>query len=86
MRSITHLFLCLNELVASLLDTFLEDFDIRRNPQLAHQRGGFLAGVAVGHDALVLLANEGLGPDEVLQELGRRFGVSGLDEKASRKA
>lgn len=34
---------------------------------------------------LVLLAHKGLGPDDVLQELGRRFGVSGLDEKASRK-
>ena len=34
---------------------------------------------------LVLLANEGLGPDEVLNELGRRFGMSGLDEKASRQ-
>ena len=33
---------------------------------------------------LVLLAHEGLGPDDVLRELARRFGVSGLDEKASR--
>ena len=33
---------------------------------------------------LVMLANEGLKPDDVLQELARRFGVSGLDEKASR--
>ncbi len=33
---------------------------------------------------LVLLAHEGLKPDDVLQELARRFGVSGLDEKASR--
>lgn len=33
---------------------------------------------------LVLLANEGLKPDDVLQELGRRFGMSGLEEKASR--
>ena len=33
---------------------------------------------------LVLLAYEGLGPDDVLNELARRFGVSGLDEKASR--
>ncbi len=33
---------------------------------------------------MVLLANEGLKPDDVLQELARRFGVSGLDEKASR--
>ncbi len=34
---------------------------------------------------LVLLAHQGLSPDAVLQELGRRFGVSGLEEKASRK-
>ena len=36
--------------------------------------------------SLVLLAHKGLGPDDVLQELGRRFGVSGHDEKASRQA
>ncbi len=35
---------------------------------------------------LVLLAQQGLGPDDVLQELQRRFGLSGLEEKASRKA
>jgi phosphoribosyl-ATP pyrophosphohydrolase len=34
--------------------------------------------------SMVLLAHEGLKPDDVLQELARRFGVSGLDEKASR--
>lgn len=33
---------------------------------------------------LVMLAARGLGPDQVLAELGRRFGVSGLDEKAGR--
>lgn len=33
---------------------------------------------------LVLLAHQGLGPDDVLNELGRRFGLSGLDEKAAR--
>ncbi len=33
---------------------------------------------------LVLLAQEDLSPDDVLQELARRFGVSGIDEKASR--
>lgn len=33
---------------------------------------------------LVLLADSGLGPDDVLAELGRRFGVSGLAEKRSR--
>lgn len=34
---------------------------------------------------LVLLAQQGLHPDDVLTELARRFGVSGLVEKASRK-
>ncbi len=33
---------------------------------------------------LVMLAHQGLGPDAVLAELQRRFGVSGLEEKASR--
>jgi len=33
---------------------------------------------------MVLLAQQGLGPDDVINELGRRFGVSGLEEKASR--
>ncbi|RJQ47563.1 MAG: phosphoribosyl-ATP diphosphatase [Gammaproteobacteria bacterium] len=33
---------------------------------------------------LVLLAASGLKPDDVLQELERRFGVSGHEEKAQR--
>ena len=34
---------------------------------------------------LVLLAQQNLHPDDVLNELDRRFGTSGLIEKASRK-
>lgn len=34
--------------------------------------------------SLVLLAHQGLGPDDVLAELERRFGLSGLEEKARR--
>jgi phosphoribosyl-ATP pyrophosphohydrolase len=34
--------------------------------------------------SLVLLAQQGLHPDAVLGELDRRFGLSGLAEKASR--
>ena len=34
---------------------------------------------------LVLLAQQGLKPDDVLQELDRLFGLSGLEEKAGRK-
>jgi len=33
---------------------------------------------------MVMLANAGLGPDDVLNELQRRVGVSGHEEKASR--
>ena len=33
---------------------------------------------------LVMLAARGLGPEAVLGELERRFGVSGLEEKAAR--
>ncbi len=33
---------------------------------------------------LVLLAQQGLSPDRVLEELARRFGLSGLTEKAAR--
>ncbi|MCK5918513.1 MAG: phosphoribosyl-ATP diphosphatase [Cocleimonas sp.] len=34
---------------------------------------------------LILLAQQGLHPDDVLKELERRFGTSGLVEKANRK-
>jgi phosphoribosyl-ATP pyrophosphohydrolase len=34
---------------------------------------------------LVLLAHQGLHPDDVLKELKRRFGTSGIVEKANRK-
>lgn len=33
---------------------------------------------------LVMLAHMGLGPDQVLAELERRFGLSGIEEKNSR--
>ncbi len=35
---------------------------------------------------LVLLAHQGLGPEQVLSELDRRFGLSGIAEKAARSA
>ncbi|WP_269533616.1 phosphoribosyl-ATP diphosphatase [Chitinimonas sp. BJYL2] len=33
---------------------------------------------------LVLLSHQGLGPDDVLAELARREGISGIDEKNAR--
>jgi phosphoribosyl-ATP pyrophosphohydrolase len=35
---------------------------------------------------LVLLSQQGLRPEEVLAELDRRFGLSGLEEKARRRS
>ena len=35
---------------------------------------------------LVMLAHHGLAPEDVLNELARRFGVSGHEEKANRSA
>jgi phosphoribosyl-ATP pyrophosphohydrolase len=35
--------------------------------------------------SLVMLSLHGLGPDDVLGELRRREGISGIDEKASRR-
>lgn len=34
--------------------------------------------------SMVMLADQGLGPEDVLRELQRRFGLSGLEEKAQR--
>jgi len=34
--------------------------------------------------SLVLLAHNNISPQEILDELDRRFGLSGIDEKASR--
>ncbi|WP_019868451.1 phosphoribosyl-ATP diphosphatase [Methylovulum miyakonense] len=34
---------------------------------------------------MVMLADQGLHPDDVLTELQRRFGLSGLEEKAQRQ-
>jgi len=36
--------------------------------------------------SMVLLAQQGLGPEDVLNELDRRFGLSGLEEKANRES
>ena len=34
---------------------------------------------------LVMLSHAGLGPEDILQELDRRFGISGHEEKAARE-
>ena len=55
---------------------------------LASKQGDKLALVREVADlwfhTLVLLASQGLGPADVLAELQRREGISGIDEKAAR--
>jgi phosphoribosyl-ATP pyrophosphohydrolase len=36
--------------------------------------------------SMVMLAQKGLSPDDILNELARRFGISGHEEKSSRAA
>ncbi len=36
--------------------------------------------------SMVMLADQGLGPQQVIDELRRRFGLSGLQEKAQRSS
>jgi len=36
--------------------------------------------------SMVMLADQGLGPQHVINELQRRFGLSGLEEKAQRSS
>ena len=47
-------------------------------PQIIHETAD------LWFHTLVLLAHRGLGPEHVLEELQRRFGLSGLTEKANR--
>lgn len=83
-----------NSYVASLyqrgLDTILKKVGEEAAETLIAGKSGDRA--ALTHEVadlwfhtLVLLAYQDLGPDAVLAELGRRFGVSGLDEKAARR-
>ncbi|HKJ71769.1 MAG TPA: phosphoribosyl-ATP diphosphatase [Gammaproteobacteria bacterium] len=49
------------------------------------ERGAVVAETAdLWFHSLIMLAEQGLGPDDVLAELERRMGVSGHDEKAAR--
>ena len=58
-----------------------------KNPDLQNGKDKLVYEVAdLWFHTLVLLAQQNLHPDDVLNELERRFGTSGLVEKASRKS
>ncbi len=78
-------------LYAAGLDAVLEKVDEEAAEAIAAAREGDPR--ALIHETadlwfhcLVMLAARGLHPRDVLAELERRFGISGLDEKAARKA
>jgi len=82
-----------NSYVASLyakgLDAILKKVGEEAAETLIAAKGGESSQVVheiadLWFHTLVLLAHQGLGPDAVLHELQRRFGVSGHAEKAAR--
>lgn len=72
------------------LDTILKKIGEEATETVIAAKGGETAQLVhetadLWFHTLVLLAHQGTGPDAVLRELDRRFGLSGLDEKAARK-
>lgn len=83
-----------NSYVASLyakgLDTILKKIGEEATETIIAGKGGDKQQIIyetadLWFHCMVLLASQGLGPDDVLYELQRRFGLSGLDEKSQRK-
>lgn len=77
-------------LYARGLDTILKKVGEEATEVVIAAKGGDRQQVAreladLWFHTLVLLAQQGLGPEDVLRELDRRFGLSGLAEKAARK-
>lgn len=76
-------------LYAKGLDTILKKIGEEATETVIAAKGGDKGQIVyetadLWFHTLVLLAHQGLGPEDVLNELGRRFGLSGLDEKAAR--
>ena len=84
-----------NSYVASLyakgLDTILKKIGEEATETVIAGKGGdnkqIIYEIAdLWFHTMVLLARQGLGPEDVLTELQRRFGLSGLEEKAGRES
>lgn len=82
-----------NSYVASLyakgLDTILKKIGEEATETIIAGKGGkneeiIYETADLWFHCMVLLAHKGLGPSDVLQELNRRFNLSGLVEKAQR--
>ena len=67
-------------------ETVMAAKDIIRGGDVDNLKGKLVYEVAdLWFHTMVLLAQQNLSADDVLNELARRFGVSGHDEKAARK-
>ena len=67
-------------------ETVMAAKDITQGSDVDRLKGKLVYEVAdLWFHTMVLLAQQDLSADDVLQELARRFGVSGHDEKAARK-
>jgi phosphoribosyl-ATP pyrophosphohydrolase len=76
-------------LYAKGLDTILKKIGEEATETVIAGKGGDNAQIVyemadLWFHCMVLLAQQGLGPEAVTAELQRRFGLSGLKEKASR--
>ena len=79
------------KLNAKGLDAILKKIGEEATETVIAAKSGDRAGVVhetadLWFHCLIMLARQGLGPGDVLAELHRREGISGIDEKAARKA
>lgn len=76
----------LNKILEKVGEEATETILAAKDAQLSGETNALVGETAdLWFHSLVMLSHLGLGPDQVLEELGRRFGLSGIDEKASRK-
>lgn len=75
----------LNKILEKVGEEAVETILAARDAEQSGENGKLIYETAdLWFHSLVLLAHMNIDPEEVLAELERRFGVSGLDEKTSR--
>lgn len=75
----------LNKILEKVGEEAVETILAARDTELSGETDKLIAETAdLWFHTLVMLSQLNTGPEAVLQELERRFGTSGLDEKASR--
>jgi phosphoribosyl-ATP pyrophosphohydrolase len=76
----------LNKILEKVGEEATETILAAKDAQQSGESGEIVAETAdLWFHTLVMLSHLGLGPEDILNELARRFDLSGLEEKASRK-